>query len=437
MNKQIVLLITISFIFFILALPTQVLASPVFGPRTTIASEDGHVWRSGVPLRQPEKGSDYTDLLTVSYYSDGKMLHVTYWVDEVVLPEPNKIVSYLILVDADFNKETGINGIDYGTRIFFENGTWKKETYEWSRFLNKYSERTINSQHSVTGFFDKDRNFVNLSLDLENIGSPEKYRIIFVTSEKSENSTEKFDHSRWITIPKPQFSFLTIPEDVTILQGDKNDFEVQISAEPLGDYLVTFQQKFPKLDYGVYFVKDKKFLCIEGEPECFDFDENLIKKEGDVLCNSLKDEFNLSNETKGCIFVEFNEEKASIQGRVGVVGLKISSTNDVEIGSHTMRIPISIEIDPLKKEGKNPIADLANNTIIPSTVGMRQPGEDVATDFIFSVSVLPQPTLAEQVGEVLNPWEGPINVITLIVGGLAAVAIWLLRTRKPQGKSAG
>ena len=124
-------------------------------------------------------------------------LYATYWVKGKLPANPETNPTFLILIDADF-KKTGVDGIDYGSKIFFDNGDWKKQTLEWSESESKPFERVIDSTTiPVQELFETDRNFISHSIDLRKIGSPDKYRLIFSTYDQlpGNETSEVFDYS--------------------------------------------------------------------------------------------------------------------------------------------------------------------------------------------------------------------------------------------------
>ena len=74
-------------------------------------------------------GLPSTDLFAVNYFTDGQSLNATLW-----LTNPFRFntsadrgqINYGMLIDADSDLETGLNGIDYQIEISGENGTWTK-----------------------------------------------------------------------------------------------------------------------------------------------------------------------------------------------------------------------------------------------------------------------------------------------------------------------
>src|SRR5215831_9968936 len=77
-----------------------------------------------------------TDIQAVSYFSDGKILNATIWTYLPFKAKPTRYeqVNYGMLIDSDFDKNTGYGGIDYLFQIGWSNNikTWNKTLWQLS-----------------------------------------------------------------------------------------------------------------------------------------------------------------------------------------------------------------------------------------------------------------------------------------------------------------
>ena len=99
--------------------PLQALGvSPSFELQELI--NENHNWVQTYGNTESHLRSNYTDILAVDYISDGKTLNATFWLasglrnsSAAIFNQPDRKVSYGMLIDADSNTKTGYNGADY------------------------------------------------------------------------------------------------------------------------------------------------------------------------------------------------------------------------------------------------------------------------------------------------------------------------------------
>jgi hypothetical protein len=71
--------------------------------------------------------------------------------------------------------------MDYQVEISEPDGKWTRTFSEWS---SAGSNRTLSEKDGVKDFFAKNGRYVLLSADLNAMGSPDKYRVVFYTEQK-------------------------------------------------------------------------------------------------------------------------------------------------------------------------------------------------------------------------------------------------------------
>jgi hypothetical protein len=73
--------------------------------------------------------------------------------------------------------------MDYQVEISGPDGKWTRTFSEWS---SAGSNRTLSEKDGVKDFFAKNGRYVLLSADLNAMGSPDKYRVVFYTEQKGD-----------------------------------------------------------------------------------------------------------------------------------------------------------------------------------------------------------------------------------------------------------
>jgi hypothetical protein len=182
-------------------------------------------------------GTASTDILEVSFFSDGEFLYTTLWLDgtfEIAPARDPERVSYGVFIDADANRNTGPNGIDYKLELTLYESVWTKEFEQWSSIgETRLLENTTISQTSENNstYFAEGQRFVNLSLDLAAVGSPERYRVLFYSEWKGPGGRDFYtDVTNWVNYPPPKFVISTVPSALSLKQGEEANLEVQLRS---------------------------------------------------------------------------------------------------------------------------------------------------------------------------------------------------------------
>jgi hypothetical protein len=205
-----------------------------------------------------QDGDPSTDIASVDYYSDGKTLDVILWLYHPFQVNSsnlkNEEVNYGMYIDADFNERTGFEGIEYK----FEIG-WNNQSKKWTKILEKwsYSGGTMvldnqNQTISYTNFSKKDAHYVRLSVDLDVMLSPEKYKAIFYGEVRRQGSLIT-DFTRMVAIPPLELDVSTSPNSIELRKGESKTIEVQVNTtqgyEPTVNLNATAQSKYIVLDF--------------------------------------------------------------------------------------------------------------------------------------------------------------------------------------------
>ena len=185
-------------------------------------------------------------------YNDRNTTHIV-----TFFPRTLNSVTYGMYMDADNNNKTGIlAGIDY---IFSFNKadndkSWNKQIEQWA---TPTVFRIIDSTYNYTGLFGRspgkgqEEGFVNLSVDLDAIGSPDNYRVIFFA--KKGNATDVSDrvgdYTNWALIPPSKLEISVLPNPSEIRQEESKKVEMQLKSNTAFDSQTRiFIKKTPGID---------------------------------------------------------------------------------------------------------------------------------------------------------------------------------------------
>ena len=174
------------------------------------------------------------DITSVDYSSDGRNLSATFWLfrlfsDPAQIKPEFKEVDYGMLIDSDFNSNTGFGGIDYKIEI-----NWNKQTEKWTQTIEKWSNfgktRQVENKPIGPNIFQKGGSYVLLSINLDRIQNPEKYKVIFYTDSRKENGEVIIDYTRWIAIPPLVLVSQIYPTTIDLVQGERKTVQVTLNS---------------------------------------------------------------------------------------------------------------------------------------------------------------------------------------------------------------
>ncbi len=199
---------------------------------------------------------DYsTDIESVDYYSNGKMLNATLWLYfpfQTNQSHVNEEVNYGMYIDSDFNKNTGFHGIEYKYEIH-----WDSQSGKWTRILEKWShfgKALILDNQTIpyTTFSKRDSNYVKLSANLSTMLFPEKYKVVFYAEARREGSLIS-DLTRMVAIPPPDIILTSTPNSVDLRKGETKNIEIKLHTtqgyEPTVNINASSQSDFLTLDF--------------------------------------------------------------------------------------------------------------------------------------------------------------------------------------------
>lgn len=185
------------------------------------------------------RGDSAVDISKVYYLSNGTTLKAKLWltspINEGLLVNVQRL-QYGMLIDDDLNSATGIKGADYSTAI-----EWNNKTNNWYNVFQELGSRSqfettpaiIKTSSQISNFTSKmiGKRYVDLSVDLNSIGFPDKYKVMFYAVEDRDGH-QITDFSNWAYVPTPSFILWTNPDPIEINRGQEKKIMVQLKSFP-------------------------------------------------------------------------------------------------------------------------------------------------------------------------------------------------------------
>jgi len=178
------------------------------------------------------EGDPATDIVEVTYFTNGRTLNSTIWLlfpfNE--LPVGYSIFNYGMLIDSDFDEDTGAGGIDYQLEI-----RWNNETNTWTRVLTEWSStavggRILEESKNFTRFSGDQLFYVSIPIELEDISNPNKFRTVYYAESKRGASPLVTDFTKWINVPPQELQLATYPQSIELRQGESKTVELTINS---------------------------------------------------------------------------------------------------------------------------------------------------------------------------------------------------------------
>jgi hypothetical protein len=174
-------------------------------------------------------GDRYTDIVAVNYFSNKNFLNATLWLLAPFNERPSREnVNYGMYIDADFNGRTGYGGVEYQIEI-----QWNNETKQWNKVIESWSPygqtRVLENISNYHGFYENGGKFVVLSVDLDKLSNPQKFKVLYY-AEVKKNGSYKTDFTRWVAIPPLQLFVSTSPPSLDIAKGEEKSIEVKVNS---------------------------------------------------------------------------------------------------------------------------------------------------------------------------------------------------------------
>ena len=187
-------------------------------------------------LSQEFSSKLFQDIKSISYYSDGDFLYATIFLNSLFEIHPkSNYTAYGMLIDVDYNINTGWNGFDYLSKIYHKNNT-QTWIYQLEEQTSDGSSRILEQKNNITQFFDaNNQNYVYVTLDLKKINFPKEFLIVFFTDydyqdNKSDSYQEITDFSDIVFIPPPKFQLTTLPNNILLRPGEEETIQININT---------------------------------------------------------------------------------------------------------------------------------------------------------------------------------------------------------------
>lgn len=389
-SKYIIIISLLTFITTTIIIPLYpevFAASPAFNRQEF--TDDVHDGIHLNTMEQSQTKDDYidkldesTDIQKITYFSNGTVLTATVWLASGFRENPsangsNVAVIYGILIDADYNQETGKEGVDYHIEI-----QWTNETQTWNKGIIEYSSpvhnRTFDIQGNYTGFYENDERYVLVSVNLDEILSPNLYRAMFYAGYVYNNSDRKIDLSPWIDMSPPVYIISTLPNPIIVRQGEQKIIGAQLKST------TGFVQNV------IEFMPVENYSSIELE------------------------------------FIRDNLNKSS--SGIEPAPFKIEVPNNAQVGQYI--IPIRANISTGSTFPYYKFIKIFNVNMPSNSTEILTKGHKIASANL-TISVVEPLSIEEQLKDFWSVYGGPINLtLAGLAGGLSTYLIDSLKSRK-------
>ncbi|HEX6282839.1 MAG TPA: hypothetical protein VFZ67_11475 [Nitrososphaera sp.] len=243
--SPLLLLTTIS--YGSMPIPNVLADSPSFSRQEVGDDERDGINVNG--LAGTQKVDDYkdpldnsSDILKITYLSDAKNLNASLWLGGNFTKNPDvkgaEAVVYGMLLDVDSNPKTGFQGVDYQLEV-----QWVNSSKIWNMFLGEYPSvddpsakdpaeylKILSIKENYTDFFVDNKPYVTLSLPLEDVAFPSKFKAMYYGIVIYDYSNMVVDLGSWIDIPPANLAISTLPNPVIIRQGEQKNIAVQLKS---------------------------------------------------------------------------------------------------------------------------------------------------------------------------------------------------------------
>jgi len=145
-----------------------------------------------------------------------------------------------IIMSIDVNSAYDLGLEDYRLIVDWDESTqkWTKEIWDTKSSSSKdknlvTAEYKILDKNNYTGFYTSGKSYIDLTLDLSKIGSPDQYNLLFFVTDnyvsKAKNtSCAVIDLSNQFQVPPPEFSITASPASVNLMQDEHKNIELKI-----------------------------------------------------------------------------------------------------------------------------------------------------------------------------------------------------------------
>jgi hypothetical protein len=342
-----------------------------------------------------------TDILKITYLSDAKNLNASLWLGGNFTKDPAakgaEAVVYGMLVDVDSNPRTGFQGVDYQLEV-----QWMNSSKIWNMFLGEYPSvdnaslrdpaeylKILNIKQNYTDFFVDNKPYITLSLPLDDVAFPSKFKAMYYGIVIYDSSNMVVDLGSWIDIPPADLTISTLPNPVVIRQGEQKNIAVQLKSN---DGVIS---------------NVASFLPIENYSKIDMQSNNVDEPEGAAGGSSGGEPQSSSN--------------------MGPTTFITRVASDAEIGEYTIPILVNISTGSVFP---SEFLRLSNFTFSVPTKG------NILTVANLTMTVTEPVTTQEQIKEFWGAYGGIITLVGAgFGGGLASYVLDRVKSRKNNNKN--
>ena len=116
-------------------------------------------------------------------------------------------------------------------KIMFDN-----TTKTWTRTVEQLGDsgtRILEQKQNYTDFYDKNKEYINLYLKLDLLGSPQTYKMMYFTESIIESAKGQYrvsDFSDVIIIPIPEFVISSSPSTLALRPGEEKTIKLLVNT---------------------------------------------------------------------------------------------------------------------------------------------------------------------------------------------------------------
>lgn len=290
-----------------------------------------------------------------------------------------------IVMAMDINSGYDFRGEDYRVTL-----DWDPSIRNWTRLVQE-SRSSLGEDHTLdsgeyivlekednyVGFFNKEKNYVKLIMNLSSINFPDQYSLVFFVTDGYQNrkatcNIDLFDMSDEVHIPPPDFTFTVSPSSVSLRPEEQREMELQIknTNAKLNSYVVLSTNKSKGIEVS--------------------FIPNSISVPPSGLSTSV---------------------------------INIKAADNAGHRPHTFQITANITFP-------SQLTNYLTNEKFNNTGGARITEQSDVT-----VTVLPPVSFQEQFNNIITNWFNPLtSIYTTIIGIITGILGWRVWKRKKKGE---
>lgn len=321
------------------------------------------------------------DISAVTYFSDGNTLKATMWLTSPFFEPPSNAGAWLTtdfkqvpwykilyVMSMHIHSVYDTEGQDYSVGLFWDN---RRKT--WTRSLEEEGPtadtKILNETRNFTGFYSKNQSYIDLTLDLNSVSSPNQYDLLFYAVDLFvQNGTlcRMVDISNGVSVPPPEFIITTSPSSVLLRPGEEKNIELKVTST-----------------------------------------------------TGVKSQIFLSTTQTNDVKLNFTPNRTSIPPYGFITSLiHVNASKSAKPNPYTLPIFVNISIPT---EAKTRLSSITGEVISNTT------GASIAKSSDMTITVLPPFTSAEKVMNVYNTWILPMSGIwtflSVVIGSVTALII--------------